>query len=135
TPVYHVFAMYAPHQGATALRTIASAPPLRWTDERQHEQTLWGLNGSASRRDGTVTLTVTNPHPDEPRDTEIAVRGAAVRSVTATTLAGRDIHDHNTFENPDAVVPAVEAARAASSPFTYRFPPASVTRLSLELGS
>src|SRR5207249_4978504 len=78
TPTYHVFALYAAHQGAQAVRTVLSAPPVSWVDGQQRERALWGLNGSASLQRDALTLTVTNPHLTEPRDAEIAVRGAAV---------------------------------------------------------
>ncbi|MGD2135625.1 MAG: alpha-L-arabinofuranosidase C-terminal domain-containing protein, partial [Gemmatimonadales bacterium] len=134
TPTYHVFAMYAAHQGARAVRMVASAPEAHWQDGEDRERSLWGLNGSASVRDGTLTLTVANPHLTEPRETEIGVWGGAVRSVTATTLAARDVHDHNTFEQPDTVTPTTQPVRVGGSPLVYRFPAASVTKLEIALG-
>ena len=135
TPTYHVFAMYAAHQGATALRTEASAPHVTWKDGQGRDQSLWGMNGSASVKGDTITLTVTNPHLTEPRDTEIAVRGRVVRAAAATTLAARDVHDHNTFEAPHAVVPATANVPGSAAPFVYRFPAASVTKLELTVGT
>jgi alpha-N-arabinofuranosidase len=135
TPTYHVFAMYAAHQGGTAVRTLMSAPPVSWKDGQGRDHSLWGLNGSASLGTGTITLTVTNPHLTEAREAEIAVRGAAVRVVSATTLAARDVHDHNTFEAPRTVVPTTAPVAAKGSPFGYRFPAASVTKLELTLGT
>jgi alpha-N-arabinofuranosidase len=134
TPTYHVFAMYAAHQGANAVRTVTSAPPASWKDGQQRERSLWGLNGSASLQGDKVILTVTNPHLTEPREAEIAVRGKAVRSAMATTLAARDVHDHNTFEAPRAVEPATTPVTAGTSPFVYHFPAASVTKLEIGVG-
>jgi alpha-N-arabinofuranosidase len=133
TPTYHVFAMYAAHQGARGVRVVTSAPTVHWRDGEERDRSLWGLSGSASVRDDKLTLTVTNSHLTEPRETEIAVRGATVGTVTATTLAARDVHDHNTFEEPDTVVPTTATARVVSSPFVYRFPAASVTKLAIAL--
>jgi len=134
TPTYHVFALYAAHQGARAVRVVASAPPVSWVDGQQRERALWGLNGSASLQRDALTLTVTNPHLTEPRDAEIAVRGAAVTAVRATTLAARDVHDHNTFEAPRSVEPATASVAVSASPFVYRFPAASVTKLEIAIG-
>jgi alpha-L-arabinofuranosidase len=133
TPTYHVFAMYAAHQGATALRTVTSAPAVSWKDGQQRERSLWGLNASASLQGENVTLTVTNPHLTEPRETEIAVRGRGVRAVTATTLAARDVHDHNTFEAPRTIAPATATVAVGAAPLVYRFPPASVTKLEITM--
>ena len=136
TPTYHVFAMYAAHQGARAVRLVLSAPAVSWTNGQQQERSLWGLNGSASVKGDVLTLTVTNPHLTEPREAEIAVRGATVRSATAVTLAARDVHDHNTFEAPRTVVPtAAQAIAVGISPLVYHFPAASVTKLEIAVGS
>jgi alpha-N-arabinofuranosidase len=135
TPTYHVFALYAGHQGARAVRTLISAPPISWTNAQNVAQRLWGLNGSASVHGQTLTLTVTNPHLREPREAEIAIRGANIRAARAAVLVARDVHDHNTVERPDTVVPAEATVRASWSPFVHTFPPASVTRLELTLGA
>src|SRR5439155_1144222 len=50
TPTYHVFAMYAAHQGARAVRTVVAASPVGWVDGQKRDHSLWGLNGSASLR-------------------------------------------------------------------------------------
>ena len=78
---------------------------------------------------------MTNPSLETPRETEVAVRGSTVRSVRAATLAAPDVHAHNTFENPGAVAPREQAVTASGASFVYRFPPASVTRLDMELSA
>ena len=70
TPVGHVFAMYASHQGGQALRTIFSCPTVNY-DRDGKPATFWGLKGSASLRDKALTLTVVNPHVSESREVEI----------------------------------------------------------------
>ncbi|HTX66168.1 MAG TPA: alpha-L-arabinofuranosidase C-terminal domain-containing protein [Opitutaceae bacterium] len=137
TPTYHVFDLYAAHQGARSVRAEFSAPTVSWPDAQGHARTLWGLNGSASVQGATLTLTVTNPHLTEAREAEIAVRGGAVASARSTTLSSHDVHDANTFERPDAVVPqpAQAVAVTAGQPIAFTFPPASVTKLQITLGS
>ena len=82
-----------------------------------------------------LTLTVVNPHLDRPMTTEILVRGASVREATGTVLASRDIHDHNDFDHPEAVKPAVAVVGGpAGGNLIHRFPPGSVTTLLLTLG-
>jgi alpha-N-arabinofuranosidase len=132
TPVGHVFAMYAAHQGGQALRTIFSAPNVSY-DRDGKPAMFWGLKGSASLHDKNLVLTVVNPHVSEARETEIGIRGAAIKSGTATTLTSSDIHAHNTFERQDAVSPQTKTWEVSGRPPVYTFPPASVTRLSLDL--
>ena len=134
TPTYHVFAMYAAHQGAQAVRSVVTSPEIHYATAQNETRTLRGLNGSASRRENVLTLTVTNPDLAEPREAEIAVRGGAIRSARATTLTSRDVHDHNTFDAPRAVVPAEAEVAVSGTPLAYRFPAASVTKLEFALG-
>jgi alpha-N-arabinofuranosidase len=95
--------------------------------------TMWGLQGSASVNGKTLTLTVVNPHATEIRETAIAVRGGKVASGKATTLTASDIHTYNSFEKPQGLVPANGTVQVQSGSLVYRFPAASVTRLTLML--
>jgi alpha-N-arabinofuranosidase len=133
TPTFHVFEMYGPHAGAQAVRTEFSAPRVSY-ERVSGRGSLWGLGGSASVKDRTLTLTVVNPHVSEPRETEVALRGAQATSARVRTLAAGDIHAHNSFERPAAVVPADgPAASVREGVIVHRFPPASVTRLTFDL--
>jgi alpha-N-arabinofuranosidase len=155
TPNFHVFEMYAAHQGGQAVRTLFSAPTLGFKinppnlppnalaqmSPQQRAQmtsqptsgTLWGLQGSASVNGKQLTLTVVNPHATEVRETEIAVRGAKIQSGQLTTLTSNEIHAHNSFENPRALTPTTGSVQIQNGMVTHRFPAASVTRLQLTL--
>ena len=132
TPTYHVFDMYAAHQGGQSLRTLLSAPSISYT-RSTGPGTLPGLYCSASLRQKRLTVTVTNPGLDQIREAEIGLRGARVTAGQVVTLAAPDVHAHNTFENPRAVEPHTGQIEASGSTLTYRFPPASVTKLELAL--
>ena len=56
TPVYHVFDMYAAHQGNKSIRVIVAAPPAN-----QSSQYPLTLCGSCSLREKRAMLTVVNP--------------------------------------------------------------------------
>jgi alpha-L-arabinofuranosidase len=132
TPTYHVFEMYAAHQGNRALRMTVDAPEVRY-DRLGKPATFWGLKGSASLADKTLIVTVVNPHASEARETEINLRGATIKSAQARTLAASDIHAHNSFAAPRAVEPQDAPLTASGATLVHRFPPASVTRLRVEL--
>jgi alpha-N-arabinofuranosidase len=133
TPVGHVFAMYADHQGGQSLRTIFSVPDV--TYERSGKQArFWGLKGSASLHDKQLVLTAVNPDVTAAHETEIVVRSATVQSGSATTLTNSDIHAHNSFEQRNVVTPQSKAVESKGGTLTYTFPPASVTKLVLKLG-
>jgi alpha-N-arabinofuranosidase len=134
TPTFHVFELYAAHVGGQSVRTVFSAPPIGY--QRVNDKgSLWGLNGSASLKDRTLTLTVVNPHVSEPRDAEVEIFGAAAASATAMVLTADDIHAHNTFENTRTVEPRERQVKppAQAGVLAHRFPPASVTRLTIKL--
>jgi len=132
TPTFHVFEMFMPHMGGRAVRAAFSAPEVQYTRVDKPAE-FWGLSGSASINDKQLTLTVTNPHLSEPRETEIVVRGARVATAQARVLAMPDVHAHNTFESPNLVQPRNEQVTVAGGVVTYRFAPASVTRLQISL--
>ncbi len=133
TPNYHVFDMYKGHMGAEAVRTVFSAPSVGY-DRNGQPARLWGLNGSASRRDKTVTLTVVNPSPDTPRESDIVVAGARIASCTTRTLTAATLDAHNSFAQPDAVPspPSVNQAVPAGG-LVLTFPKASVTAVTLTM--
>jgi alpha-N-arabinofuranosidase len=132
TPVGHVFAMYAAHQGGQALRTIFSVPNISY-DRDGKPSSFWGLNGAASLQGKQLVLTVVNPDVKLSRETQITVRGASLQSGSATTLTHTDIHAHNTFEQRNVVAPQNRSVEAKGRTLTYTFPPASVTKLTLSL--
>jgi alpha-L-arabinofuranosidase len=132
TPVYHVFQMYAAHQGGQAIRTEFACPEISY-DRDGKPATFWGLNGSASLREKTLTLTVVNSDVSNPREATIDFLGGAAKSATIATLTDSDIHAHNTFEKPDALRPQTRSANLLGSSVRYVFPAASVTALEIEM--
>jgi alpha-N-arabinofuranosidase len=152
TPTFHVFQMYMPHRGAQAIRAEFTAPAITnplanapvpvggnsYIGALAPVKSLAGLSGSASiATNGNgkqLTLSVVNPHIDRPITTEVAVRGAAIASVTGTVLASADVHDHNDFSHPNAVKPAPAATgQPTAGRLLHTFPPASVTTLQITL--
>lgn len=139
TPNYHVFEMYMPHAGATAVRAEFTAPQVAYTrrDNQQQKDVamkFWGLNGSASIKDKVVTLTAVNPDAKNARETEINIGGARITAANARVLSSTDIKARNSFENPNGLVPRDEAVTvAANGRLIYKFAPASVTRLQLTI--
>jgi alpha-L-arabinofuranosidase len=132
TPVGHVFAMYADHQGGQGLRTIFSVPDVTY-DRDGKQARFWGLKGSASLHDKQLVLTAVNPDVSAAHETEIVVRGATIQSGSATTLTNSDIHAHNSFEQRNVVSPQSKPVEGKGGTLKYTFPPASVTKLVLKL--
>jgi alpha-N-arabinofuranosidase len=132
TPVYHVFQMYAAHQGAQAVRTEFLSPSITYDRDGQPAN-FWSLKGSASLRGKDLTLTVVNPDVGQPKEAEINLLGAEASSGRATILAASDIHAHNTFDNPNEVHARTESWSPTGRTPKFTFAPASVTLLQLKL--
>jgi alpha-N-arabinofuranosidase len=132
TPVGHVFGMYAAHQDGQAVRTIVSVPMASYVRDGK-PASFWGLASSASLRDKDLVLTVVNPHVSETRETEITVRGADIRSGTATVLTSSDLHARNTFDQRNEVIPQRKDVSSTGKTVTIQIPPASVIKLALTL--
>src|ERR1700728_3281795 len=92
-----------------------------------------GLKASTSLRDKDLTLTVVNPDVGQARDAQIMVRGAKLKAATATVLTNPDIHAHNTFTEKDVVAPRTQTAEINGNVLNFRFAPASVTKLAVQL--
>jgi alpha-N-arabinofuranosidase len=129
TPIFHVFEMYAPHQGGTSVRTEMLAPRIK--AEAAHGL---ALSGSCSLHSRHAVLTVVNPDDQNAQETEITARGARLTPVSSTVLTSKDIHAHNDFERPNALEPVTEKISGGGPSFMHSFPPASVTRLEFDLG-
>jgi len=134
TPVGRVFELYASHQGGNSLRTVFSAPNLRY-DRDGKVASYWGLKGSASVRGKELTITAVNPSPTDSRLAEIALRGAVAKNASMTFVADTDIHAHNTFEQPHAVVAQSKSLSVSGENLVVEIPPASVTALKIQLNS
>jgi alpha-N-arabinofuranosidase len=149
TPAFHVFQMYLPHSGAQAVPAEFTAPSISnplanapipvggnsYRGSLYASKTLAGHSGSASvATEGgkQITLTVVNPHLDQPLTTEVAVHGASVASATGTVLNEPDVHAHNHFDHPNAVHarPATTGQPTAGR-LLHTFPAASVTTLNI----
>ena len=119
--------------GAQSLRTVVSAPQVNYTRNGQ-PATIWGLAGSASRRDKTITLTMVNPSPDTARTATVALAGASVRSCATRTLNASALDAHNSFAQPEAVPsPASVPVALTGGELVLAIPAASVVAATLQI--
>lgn len=132
TPTGHVYEMYVPHQGGTSVRTAIDAETIRF-QRGNEEDALPEVAGSASLKDKTLFLTLTNAHAE--RETAVAVNllgGAAASGATARLLSG-EIHAHNTFDQPESIKPRAVELDVTGASFTIVLPAASVLAAEIAL--
>ncbi|HEX9089841.1 MAG TPA: alpha-L-arabinofuranosidase C-terminal domain-containing protein, partial [Anaerolineales bacterium] len=148
TPTGYVYEMYAPHQGATALRTRIETPDIHfkksnilqtsWQSALQKDETMEGsiplVAGSASLKGKELFLTMTNSHAQEAGEVTVDILGGAkVNGAHGQILAG-EIHAHNTFSSPTLVTPQVLDVSCESSRLNLTLHPASVAAIRVQLG-
>jgi alpha-L-arabinofuranosidase len=132
TPNYHVFKMYAAHQGGQNIRCEFEVPDIHY-DRDGKSASFWRLKGSASRKNDTIALTVVHPDLTQASEVQISVNGSRISDVSATMLTSRDMHAHNTFEAPDQVQAAPLKAEAKGSLIVVTIPPASVVKFEIRV--
>jgi alpha-N-arabinofuranosidase len=102
TPTYYIYEMYKVHQDATNL-PVELLTPYYQSGNRQ----LPAINASASKDvTGAIHVSLVNADLQKNIPVNCELVGAAGKQVTARILTATDIKAHNTFENPNQVVPA-----------------------------
>ena len=133
TPAYYTFEMYRPHMGGRLVPARIEAPELT-VPLLEGSARLPGLSGSASVRDKSLTVTLTNPSRQESVATRIRLAGGArLRDARATVLTHQDMHATNTFEKPDEVALAALPATISGDAATVAVPKQAVVAVSLQL--
>jgi alpha-N-arabinofuranosidase len=125
TPTYHVFDLYQPHKGGQSVRFEVPTDIISYAvgDEKR---SLPALSGSASVRDGALTISLVNAHANLPAEVAIDVRGADVSTVEASSLRHEQITAFNSFDDPGAVTPSEPQRSEVTGEWRVTLPPASV---------
>jgi alpha-N-arabinofuranosidase len=123
TPTYWVFEMFKAHQGATSLQVQFEAPEYRFGDAA-----IPGLSASASRSetDGSILLSLVNPHPTRALTLSCAIAGASMRTAQSRVLSAERIDARNTFEAPNSVAPREHPVALAGDTLRLELPAKSV---------
>ncbi|QOY88107.1 alpha-N-arabinofuranosidase [Paludibaculum fermentans] len=133
TPVYHVFDMYRGHMGGR-LAQLNIRTPERKVPSRNGAVTLAGLSGSASTKDGRMSITLTNPSLDDAVACRIRLSAGTASEARATVLTHADKAARNTFDRPDEVKPAALPITVRGGSVEVTLPKQSVVSIELRLG-
>jgi alpha-N-arabinofuranosidase len=132
TPVGHVFAMYAAHQGGQSLRAEFESPAVDY-DRDGKSASFWRMRGSASLHEKTLVLTAVNTSVRDPIETQVLVHGAQISAGEGLVLTHADLQAHNTFQDRESVVPKTVKLEIKNGSAILRLPASSVVRLQLQL--
>ena len=102
TPTYHVFDMYKVHQDAELLDFNIDTPEYMLDSEHGIPQVTATVSSDDS---GKIHISLCNLNPKESVTVECEFRGAKVSKATCTILTTEEMNAHNTFDNPNNVVP------------------------------
>jgi alpha-N-arabinofuranosidase len=133
TPAYYTFEMYRPHMGGRLVPAKISLPEMT-VPLLDGTGRIPGLSGSASIRDKSLTVTLTNPSLKETVATRIRLSGGArLREARATVLAHEDMRATNTFEKPNEVALSELSVQVSGDSATITIPKQAVAAVSLQL--
>jgi len=132
TPTGHVYEMYAPHQGGTAVRMRVETDMVEFK-RGEKTLTLPVVAGSASVQDNRLFVTLTNSHAEKSEPVVLDLLNEwKAGSVQGRVLAG-EVHAHNTFDKPESIQPVVLAVAATGSQVKLELPPAAVVSIEVAL--
>ncbi len=128
TPTWHVLNMFKAHQDATLLETSCAASVCG-----NEKDTMPGMSVSASEKEGTYTVTMSNNDLSASKDIRLVAAGlkGKICDIKAQVLAGGEINACNTFDKPDTVTAKTLSAQSEDgSTITFTLPPESVACVS-----
>jgi len=97
------------------------------------DRSLRTLSMSASSKDGSALLSLTNLDAASSRTVEVDLRGGAFEVGRTRVLNAAQLADHNTAERPDLVTPrALEEVKRSRETLTIEVPAHSFVTVELE---
>jgi alpha-N-arabinofuranosidase len=127
TPTYYIFKMYAPHQDAELLESYVKNDTASEGDTE-----IPVITKSVSMdKNGDILITLANCSIDDECSVEISTGSFLASSFTAEILTG-DVHDHNSFDDPEKVRSAeFDGVKLSGNTLTAVLPKCSVIAVKL----
>ena len=129
TPTYYVFKMYIPHQGATPVPLDVATSSIDAGDGR----TLDLLQATASRKDGKVTVSLTNVDAAKDMQVEINTGMDKAKVTGGSILTAPSIDAYNDFGQPEKVtLRDFKGAKASKGTLRLTLPARSIVTITVE---
>lgn len=126
TPTFHVFRMFKDHQDATSITHV-----LEDSTTTHGDVTIPDLSVSASKKDGSLTVTLCNASLSETYGLDTQVSGG-FETCSAEILTGA-MDAYNSFENPTSVEPkSYNGFEKTDDGLLVTLPPCSIVTLKLK---
>ncbi len=129
TPTYHIYDMYQVHHDATMLPHTLEGP-----EYMMESDSLPAISASASMdRAGRIHLSLVNIDPGRSVDIQVELNGKASAGVTGQLLTSEMMDSHNSFTQPEEVVPVeFDGVRFKKGKLELTIPARSVVVLQLD---
>lgn len=131
TPTYWVFEMFKGHQGGKVIPLEFSSPAYASGDKKVPAISASATVGSS----GAILLSMANCHPQQEFSTEFTIPNLGSRKeakLKGRLLTSKNIQDHNTFEQPDSVMPvSFDQFEVKGDALTIRIPAKSVLTIEI----
>lgn len=122
TPTYHVLNLYKAHQDAELVPLKIDSPDYTFNGDK-----LKAVSASATKKEGVTTLSLVNIDSKKSVEVSIDNKAFASKKVTAKILTSKKLQDHNTFDQPNAIVPVeFKKFKSSNGKLTTELPPFSV---------
>lgn len=128
TPSYYVFKMYAVHQGATMV-------PLNLETGKYELNgiSVPTVNGSASLRDGVVSVTLCNLNPNKAESVDLTITGMNFTSANGKIVTAQNMNDYNDFGKEEKIsMKAFELKQPKNGRLQLELPSKSVVLVQLK---
>ena len=129
TPTYHVMEMYNVHQDAAMIPIEATGSDYAFGNKK-----LKAVSASASKdKNGAVHISLVNIDARNAQEINVDIGSLSLKSVTGRILHADKLQDHNSFDNPQKIKPAVfNDANLSGSTLRIKLPAFSVVVLELK---
>jgi alpha-N-arabinofuranosidase len=125
--------MYRPHMGARLVPLRIEAPELS-VELSSGSGRLPGLSGSASIRDSSLCVTLTNPSLDDAVRTQVRLEGGGrVTEARGQLLTHEDMKATNTFDRPSNVTLVPVTVETSADGARVTIPARAVVALELRI--
>jgi alpha-N-arabinofuranosidase len=102
TPPYYVFEMYRNHMNSRLALMKIRCDELK-VPSRAGTATMPGLSGSASTKDSTLHVTITNPSLESSIAAHLRLSGGNLVEGRGTVLTHAEMTAHNTLDKPNEI--------------------------------
>jgi alpha-N-arabinofuranosidase len=132
TPAYYVFEMYRGHMNARLASMRIACDELK-VPSHNGPATMPGLSGSASIKDKTLTVTITNPSLDSAVHANLRLTSGSLVEGRGTVLTHEQMNASNSFDHPNEVTLSAFPVHVGANRTEISIPPRAIVSLKLKL--